>query len=671
MQFRFRPREQAALALLAGIFLLALLRETALFHDWELAVFPSMFALSFMPPLLKEGGRAHARSEGFFSKFAESTLRLRRFPPFDKGGWVLCLGPVASFYMVELLNQTHLWNDFAPWQVIMNLVWYALLFFVCRLVTGRDRAAAVLGSGLCFFAGLANHFVFLFRGRIIFPNDVDPAAIITAYNVSNNYEYKFDVYIFRALLLLGCYLILVARCPAQKRRVPLGRRLVLPLLAGWGIYIVVFFFTPFLPALGIYTQQWRTNANGFLLNFTIAMRYSIIEEPEGYSPQAVEEIAAQYDGTAPDPDRQPVNLICVMNEAWGDFDVFGDALKLTADPMPFYHSMRENTVKGSLYMPVTGGGTANAEYEFLTGNALAFLPINTVAYQLYIEEDMASLAHQAEDAGYLTTAVHPYYSSGWNRVHAYEDLGFEQQLYDVDFEKPAYIRQFISDASSYAKLEELTANEGQQFIFNVTMQNHSSYALSWRGLDRTVELADADGKAYAEQAAQYFSLLRASDDALREMIAYYEQSDEPTMIVMFGDHQPSITDGFYEDLYGKALNDRTAAEVQKQYATPFFIWANYDISEYKDVDLPAFALGALTAKMAGLGLTGYQELLLDLVDEFDSINPAGYLTTDGVATEDRTALSARQQELLSQYEIMSYCNLFDSEESPDEFFYLQ
>ena len=678
MKNRFRPsvQEQLCLALLGGILLLAVMRTSGLFHDWEHAVFPPLLTLALSLPLEGKGDRLRwmrwkGKNNGCCASYTSSvSLTTASFP--SRGSLlVLSLGPVAAFFIVELLNQTHLWEDFEPWQVVMNLVWYALVFFVCRLVLGRDRCAGAVGVLLCFFAGLANHFVFNFRGRIIFPNDLDPSALTTAANVAGNYSYKLDVYICRALIVLVCYLILLARCPAQKRRVSPNRWVTAAVAAGYAVYICVFFFSPMLPALRIYTQQWKTNANGFLLNFTIAMRYSIVEEPEGYSPQAVEEIAAQYDGEAPDPDAQPVNLICIMNEAWADLATFGDALQLTADPMPFYHSMRENTIKGNLYMPVTGGGTANSEYEFLTGNALAFLPINTVAYQLYIEENFPSLARQAAESGYAATAFHPYKSSGWNRVNAYADLGFDVQLYEEDVTDPGIVRQFISDESDFEFLQELTAQDGQQFIFNVTMQNHSGYALSWHNLERTVEPVAEPNAEYTDQAAQYFSLMRASDDALRGLIAHYEASDEPTMIVMFGDHQPNITGGFYEELYGKRLDRRTTAEVMQQYATPFFIWANYDIGEHADVDLPAFALGALTAKMSGIGLTGQQELLLDLVQEFDAINPAGYLTTDGVGTDDRGALSAQQQELLQKYEIMAYCNLFEPEIRPEGFFYLQ
>lgn len=649
---RTSARARLFLALCAGVLLLAAMQATGWFHDWEYAVFPPLLALVLLPV----PDRLRRASAARYASLA-----------------ALCLGPVVSFLTVELLDGAHLWDDFDPWQVAMNLVWYALIYIIVRFLLGRNRRAGAAASILCFLIGLANHYVLEFRGRIIFPCDLDPSALTTAANVAENYSYAPDVEIARAAIVLACYLIVLARCPGERARVSPPRWFAAPVMIGYTIYIGVFFGTSFLPACGIYTQQWKTTENGFLLNFTIAMRYSIVEEPDGYSPETVADIAAQYPGAPADKSVQPTNIICIMNESLADFAAFGDALTLTDDPMPFYHSLTENTVKGTLYVPVTGGGTANVEYEFLTGNALAFLPINTVAYQLYLDENAPSLARQAAACGYETTAFHPYKSSGWNRVNAYADLGFENQLYEEDVQNRAVIRQFVSDSCDYEQLYRLTEeNDAPQFIFNVTMQNHSGYNLAWTNLERTIELdGDLAGGKYESAAEQFFSLMRASDDAIRELIEYYQNSDEPTLIVMFGDHQPPLSNDFYQDLYGKRLDRRTTEEVMQQYTTPFFIWANYDIEEAEGVEICPPALGALTAELSGLGLTGYQQFLLELDTEFACINPVGYRTKDGVNTEKTAELSTRQQELLSQYKILAYCALFDEEARPESFFYLK
>lgn len=102
------------------------------------------------------------------------------------------------------------------------------------------------------------------------------------------------------------------------------------------------------------------------------------------------------------------------------------------------------------------------------------------------------------------------------------------------------------------------------------MQNHSSYAQGWNNLEKTVTLS-TEQRTADTTAEQYLALMRASDDALRDLITHYERSSEPTMIVFFGDHQPPLKNAFYEQLYGKPLDQRTTEEVLKQYATPFFL----------------------------------------------------------------------------------------------------
>lgn len=147
-----------------------------------------------------------------------------------------------------------------------------------------------------------------------------------------------------------------------------------------------------LPALGIYTQQWVTQANGFLLNFTVALRYSSVDKPDDYSHDLVLKLMDEYPGVEENVDTtKPINIIVVMNESFSDLTIF-DNLEVSQDPTPFLHSLSENTIKGWMYSPVTGGGTASVEFEYLTGFSTIFQPPHTVAYQLYTKEGMPSLA---------------------------------------------------------------------------------------------------------------------------------------------------------------------------------------------------------------------------------------------------------------------------------------
>lgn len=570
---------------------------------------------------------------------------------------VFLLGPWAAFWMVEILNQNDVFSDLQAWQVLMNLVWYYILFLVCRLVLGRRRRAAALAICLSFLIGLVNHYVLRFRGRILFPADV--ASWKTAANVADAFDFSIDVYMEQAAVLLVAYLFLVWMCQPQPKR----DRLPLPVgIVAWVFcigYSFAFFFTGMLPALGIYTQQWVTQANGFLLNFTVALRYSSVDKPDDYSHDLVLKLMDKYPSVEGDPDRtEPINIIVVMNESFSDLTIF-DKLEVSQDPTPFLHSLSENTIKGWMYSPVTGGGTASVEFEYLTGFATIFQPPHTVAYQLYTKEGMPSLASLLGVNGYESTAFHPYKSSGWNRPIVYNNMRFDHQLYQEDVDNAYLIRNYISDQSDYETIFQITdAEQGDpQFIFNVTMQNHSSYAQGWNNLEKTVTVSD-ELRQTDYSSEQYLSLVLESDQALEQLVAHYEQSSEPTMIVFFGDHQPPLKNAFYEVLYGKPLSERTTEEVMQQYQVPFFIWTNYDIEEQEGLVISPNYLGVLTAQMAGMPLTGFMNFLSQLYEEMPAITPVGIVTADGEYLE-REELNEEQQQWLETYETLNYCGMVD------------
>lgn len=591
----------------------------------------------------------------------------------DPGRWlsrlVFLLGPWFCFIMVEFLNKNDLMEDFAPWQVFFNLIWYYILFYLARLLLGRRRTAGTFITLLCFSVGLVNHYVLRFRGRIIFPADLQ--AWRTAANVLDGFDLSFDIYVNHALIILIAYLFLLFVCPAQKKRDPSPPWLSLLAALSTAAYIYAFFCTGMLPALNIYTQQWATQSNGFLLNFTVALRYSRMEKPAGWTEQAALEIMEDYSATPADERTvRPTNIIVVMNEAFSDLSIF-DTLELNEDALPFLHSMEENTIKGLMYPPVTGGGTASVEYEFLTGLSNSFLPPHCVAYQLYMNEDMPSLSTLAGAAGYSTTAFHPYHSTGWNRPIVYNYLDFDTQLYNTDVTAPRYVRRYISDQRDYEMLYDLTSQAAGKpnFMFNVTMQNHSGYAQGWNNLPRDIILSDTFSDE-GSKIQQYFCLMKASDNALANLISHYEQVDEPTLIVFFGDHQPSLSNEFYEALYGKTLNERTTEEILKQYAVPFFLWANYDIPEQQNVVIGSNFLGMLTAKTAGLPMTGWLNFLSDLHAQIPVITPVGYITADGSVITDSQQLSPEQQDWLYKYETLAYSAVKTPSEQNDFFFHL-
>ena len=398
------------------------------------------------------------------------------------------LGPLVSYSMVEQMNWNQPWSSFSKLQVALNLAWYYLIACGLYLLLGRRNLSAGTALALCFAIGMANRYVIRFRGRTIFPGDL--LTLRTAANVAGNYDYRLDATQLQCLLVLALCLLVLWKLPRQQGRSLPRLWITLPAVGVAAAYLAVFFGTGFLSALEIEPSMWTTRGNGFLLNFSVCLRYSKVSEPESYSQEALDGLTEGYAAGAAAQGTRPENLIVIMNESFSDLSVLGE-VPVSEDFLPFFRSLSENTVKGTAYASVFGGTTANSEYEFLTGNTTAFLPEGTVPFHLYVADGTPNLGAQMKALGYDTVFLHPYLASGWNRRAVYADFGFDTVLFQDDLTDTSLIREYISDQSDYESLIRLyeEKEKGQPlFLFNVTMQNHSGYDKPWHGLERTAEL---------------------------------------------------------------------------------------------------------------------------------------------------------------------------------------
>ena len=217
------------------------------------------------------------------------------------------------------------------------------------------------------------------------------------------------------------------------------------------------------------------------------------------------------------------------------------------------------------------------------------------------------------------------------------------------------MRDYVSDKSDYDKIIESyeQKEEGQPlFLFNVTMQNHSSYTESFANFQPDIKVEGTESAALNN----YLSLMKLSDEALQDLIAYFEGQDEETIIVFFGDHQPtnSVVEPVWK-LNGKRNSTLTEEEVSRRYKVPFLIWANYEIDEEQDVETIANYLGTKTLEAAGLPMPAYFSYLAAFSQEVPVIS------ANHVDLQDGTFTNAEDQEsLLSQYKGYQYYQLFDS-----------
>ncbi|WP_191379771.1 LTA synthase family protein [uncultured Flavonifractor sp.] len=592
------------------------------------------------------------------------------------GRALLLLLPVLAFVLVEYLNYNS-WDDFTPVQIALNLAWYYLLELVFYFVRRRRRvAAAKWAFGIAWGIGMANHYLISFRGRTLFPGDF--LTLRTAANVAGNYDYRPDSMQWLTIGIFAAVLVLLSFLPREEKR-PFDWRGFAPAAAGTAVFLAAFFGTGWVEGLGIEPSMWTTRGNGLVLNFTVCLKYMKVEKPDSYSQETLAALAGENPSDAADTaasadgGTRPVNVIVIMNESLSDLSVL-PGVESNMDAMPFLRSLTENTVKGYAYSSVFGGTTANSEYEFLTGNTTAFLPAGTVPYQMYVSPGDPSLVGQMEALGYTTIAAHPYRSSGWNRPTVYADYGFDEVYFESDFQDRAYMRGdertgYVTDRCDYENLirwyEE--KEEGQPlFLFNVTMQNHSAYQMAWTNLPKEVWLTGELENRF-QTVNQYLSLVYQSDQAFGDLIDYFSQVEEPTMILLFGDHQPQVATNFYTDVLG---TNPDTADAQKKQMVPFVLWANYDIPEAQGVELSLNYLSALLMDTANLPMTGYQKFLSQLWETAPVINTLGIRDAQGNWYGENAALPEELDGAIEDYKVLLYNNVFDKKDRVESFFTL-
>lgn len=579
--------------------------------------------------------------------------------------------PIISFYLMEAFEHNALAEvrQEAQW---FNILIFELIAWTLYLLIGRMTTALRIELALALAFGLTNHYVMAFRSTPFVPWDLLSAR--TAASVAQNYDFTPTPRMI-VVTVLFVLLMVAVRILRKVPRINLPIRFGSAVLCGLALCLFVntlqqetfqnkHYLYPFL-----FTPAYMTKVNGMAVTFAMDLAYVAVDKPEGYSAEEAQKTLEQYGNTdnvfADDEEntndaknrgedannKDLPNIIVIMDEAFSDLSVVGD-LETNEDYMPFMHKMQQgadNTITGYAQVSVCGGNTANSEFEFLTGNTMSFLPSGSIPYQQYITKDTPSLASYLASLGYETYAQHPYYASGWNREKVYPLIGFEHLNFIDDYANKTYVRKYVSDDADMQHIIDTYENKEDgkpAFIFNVTMQNHGGYTDAFSDLSEDVHATNYN----SEVLDRYLSLIRLTDQSLEKLVDYFSNVDEKTVIVFFGDHQPSdavaaqIQDSML--LPGESVPDE---QLRKRYLVPYLVWANYDIDGATQQNTSLNYLSAEVLKAAGVPTDAYQNFLLDLQKSYPVMSAAG-----------RTDASDADENMLSTYKKLQYYNLFET-----------
>ena len=572
---------------------------------------------------------------------------------------------VTMFMIQYVILEPDVFMRTSDEKLFLNVLCIAIFYLVIQLFTNNTGLTCIIAHISMLSFGFVDYFVYLFRQNEFTFSDI--RSIGTGLSVAGNYQ--FGIHDRGAYAILGSILLiaLIRKCHVSFRS-RIGMSVVSVLL---GAVMTVCVATN---SMYVNTETWEqkgTYRNGYILNFVLGVRDSFVSAPDGYSADAVAELEKEYSGNGSSYSgdygltKKPT-IIAIMNESFADLSVLGD-LKTNEELTPFMDSMQENTVKGYALSSVFGAKTPNSEWEFMTGNSMAFLPSGSVVYQQYINNTPASIVTTLKDIGYTCVAMHPYYETGWSRNQVYPKLGFDETHFIDDFDQNNIIREYITDQEMYNKIidrYESKASNENLFIMGITMQNHGGYTDTYSNFPEEIYKT---GRSYTD-VNQYLSLVHESDKAIQNLITYFEHVDDPVEIVFFGDHQPSLNFAFYEMMNGKGLSNLTMEELEDLYKVPFFIWTNYDSTE-KTVDITSLDfLSTMALEQAGIALPAYNQFLADMMEEVPAINSRGYYSKSEGAFLHLDEAEGEEAEWIKNYNILQYNSMFDKKNRSDLFF---
>ena len=565
--------------------------------------------------------------------------------------FLLMAGPILCAAIAETLSLSGV-AGLEEGFFLLNALIYLFAHLVLYLVVRNTRIACLLVLLVVVGFSIANHYVIAFTGVPITFGDLMSAGVGMA--VAGGYTYTLDPAVVACLIAAFVYAALLIAIPRSKIQVSFrSNQMALALVAVAAVGMGAYLYGDEDAWSRIDTHEWNPAYPylhyGFAASLASDVASASTVEADGYDSDAlwqtdessgVTQVNVGH-GYVTEADGAPAyreateespNIVVVMNESFSDLTSYLEGYETSTDPMPFVRSLmqQENVISGTCAVSSDmGTGTANSEFEFLTGNSMAYFKGNT-PYVQFIDTETPSLASELAGRGYRTQAMHAYERAGYNRVKVYDRFGFQQykgiEDFDVDID---VARGYPTDETNYRQLiKDFEENRGgtPQFLFNITMQNHGGYyASDYEWPVRVHEVAPVE--SYDDSVIAYESSVRMADDALRQLISYLETVDEPTVLLFFGDHEPRLSNEFYSSWFTdeNSLDLETTAQLHK---TPFFIWGNYDLNTdaaAKGSTVSFNYLSTVLFQAAGIKLSPYQEYLADLRMEHPVIT-ARYFT---------------------------------------------
>ncbi len=552
-----------------------------------------------------------------------------------------------------------------PVLLVLNLLPPVLLAALLYGITGRAWLAYLISALPVIGLSLGNYYKLAFRDDPVIASDL--LILGEAGKMAGQYELFVDdkVVVAVAPVLLCCVvLFLLAK---GKPRPPFRAGIAAAALAVSAALIPVY------GSDGIYNQntnyehinQWSITqqyiSRGLLYPFLHSVKDALPDPPEGYSEKEAAAILAEYEDEAI-PEDKKVNVVAIMLEAFADFSIY-QGIEFKQDVYANLHALQGEGYYGNLLTNIFAGGTVDTERAFLTGMAPKDINYrgNTSSYVWYLKSQ-----------GYQTSGDHPCNNWFYNRQNINSYLGFDNYRFSEDFysEKSgsdvAFDNIFFGELA-YSVMDQIKKGDGPLFSFSVSYQGHGPYADNQCWWGEVDDYIDNQNLTQEDRTilANYLGSVMNTQFHLTNLVNTFRASEEPIVLVVFGDHKPWLGNGssVYKAL-GIDLSRRDVGSFYSYWATPYVIWGNDAAKEALGRDLvgqgpdisPCFLMNLLFEQLGWKG-DAYMQALSECRYEVPMIHQSGvYLTASGTLCQD-AKLTQEQRDLVQRFRWLEYYRL--------------
>ena len=528
---------------------------------------------------------------------------------------------------------------------------FVLLIFYGWLSSflGSLKAGSIFYTLAVIGVGIANYLKMKYRMEPIYPDDL---KMITEFGMIRDMVGVPIFLLFLLLLTAGVVLVIFSikkslKLKKKKQWIRLGFFLLTSMLL---LYIGGFNQQGNLlrkaynkTALWIpYSQKMNYYNTGFMGGFLYNLPVDAMEKPENYSEAAVKKVTKTYEAKQNEEDTEKPNIVYVMSESFSDparlkgLEVYG------GDPLQDYRAIADKTYSGQMLSQNYGGGTANIEFEALTGFSMELFNAQmTTPYTMLVPEfqTFPSLVSTLKKRGYETTAIHPYNTSMYKRKDVYQTFGFDQFLDESTMKHTDKIENnpYISDEAAYQEIfDQLEKKNKPQFLHLVTMQTHMPYENKY---DKLPYVVQGDNSLAVRS---YLQDIAYSSEALKAFLERLDELPERTLVVFWGDHLPGIySDAVQEENQGHLLHE-----------TEFLMYDNRHQLNNQQVTTSPFYFAADLFQQGRIQMTGFQTLLVSLQKELPAFEKGMYYQSGQWFKEAR--LNKKQEKLYQDYQMIQY-----------------